>query len=94
VKPKGIGTAKVIHRHRPHALRGNCRIAFACARIPPAAGLDRTRRIAHIDDAVELVVPHMRRLEIRRAARAMDKLAIDEPQAMHAARMRTGRIEK
>ena len=60
----------------------------------PAAKLDRLRRIAHIDAAVELVVVRMRRLEVRRAGGAMDVFAVAEPELVHAARGRPRAVEE
>src|SRR5207237_1970603 len=74
-------------------LRRRRLVAFARPRQPPAADLDRARRVADVDDAVELIVIVMPWCEIRGAARHVDELAIDEPQGMHAARMRPRRVE-
>ena len=69
------------------------RVALVRAGIPPAADFGRLRWIAHVDDAVELEVIRMRRLEITRARGQVHVLAVDEPHAMRAARMRTGGVE-
>jgi hypothetical protein len=64
------------------------RLAFLLARVPPAAGFDRLRRIADVDDLVDLVVLHVVRLEIRRAGRNVHELAIHAPHAVDAVGMR------
>ena len=64
------------------------------ARHPPAADLDRLRRIAHVDAAVELVVVRVARLEVRRAGRHVHVFAVAEPQLMHAARMLARAVEE
>ena len=70
------------------------RLAFLGARHPPAADLDRLRRIAHVDAAVELVVERMARREVGGARRHVHVFAVAEPQLMHAARGRARAIEK
>src|SRR6266568_2476161 len=70
------------------ARRWRCGVALADARHPPAPKLSWLRRVAHVDDPISLVVAGIARLEIRRAAGAMDGLAVDEPDLVHAARMR------
>jgi len=64
------------------------------ARQPPAADLDRPRRPAHVDDAVELIVAPVARREVGRARAAVDVLAVHPPQVMHAARGRARRVEE
>src|SRR5438876_1083629 len=68
-------------------------VALARARQPPAADLDRPRRPAHVDDAVELIVAPVARREVGRARAAVDVLAVHPPQVMHAARGRARRLE-
>ena len=74
--------------------RRRLRISVAGPRQPPATDLDRPRRLAHVHDPVELVVLRMARLEVGGAARAMDVAAVDEPQVMHAARVRPRGVEE
>jgi hypothetical protein len=69
-------------------------VALLRAGHPPAADLDRLRRIALVNAAVELFVLRMGRREIPRARRAVDVFAVAEPELMHAARMRAGAIEE
>jgi hypothetical protein len=68
-------------------------VAFARAGIPPAPCLHRLRRVRDVEDAVELVVERVARGEVRRAGRHVDGPAVDEPQRVHAARMRPGAVE-
>ena len=75
------------------ALQGRHGIADARARQPPAADFLGLRRLAHVDDAVELVVRRVRRLEVRGARRHVDVLAIDEPHGVHAARVLARGVE-
>src|SRR5437763_1200279 len=74
-------------------LRRRRRVAFARTRTPPAADLDRTGGVAHVDDAVELVVEGVARLDVCGAARHVHEFAVDKPQCVDAARMRSWRIE-
>ena len=69
-------------------------VALARAGIPPAAQLAWLGRVADVDRAIELVVAQVAGREVRRAGGAMNRLAIDEPKLVHAARRRTGAIEE
>src|SRR5439155_12074187 len=50
-------------------------IAFARSRQPPASHLGRLRRVANVDDAVELIVVRMPWLEVGGTARHMHEFA-------------------
>ena len=58
---------------------------------PTSVGL---RRIAHVEDAIELIVVGMRGREVGRAGRHVHVFAVAEPELMHAARMRTRAVEE
>jgi hypothetical protein len=78
---------------RIETLRRGRAVAFARAGQPQAPRLHRLGRVAHVDDAIELIVVAMPGLEIGGAARHVHEFAVDEPQRMHSARMRSRRIE-
>src|SRR5690606_30944903 len=89
-----VGVVRAVARvELGHAPDRRLAVAFARAGIPPAADLGRLRRVAHVDDAVELVVLRVARLEVRRAGSHVDRLAVDEPQAVRATRVRPGGVE-
>ena len=69
-------------------------VAVAGAGKPPAPDLGRTRGLPDIDDAVELIVLRIARLEVGRAAGQVQIGPVDEPQMVHAARMRAGGVEE
>src|SRR6185503_8151118 len=69
-------------------------LAFFGPGHPPTADLDRLRRIADVDAAVELVVERVTRLEVRRAGRHVHIFAIAEPQLMYAAGVCTRAIQE
>ena len=75
------------------ARKGRRGVAHARARQPPAPHLFGLRALAHVDDAVELVVGGIVRLEIRRARSHVHVLAVDEPHRVHAARVGTRGVE-
>src|SRR6267142_531103 len=74
--------------------RRRLRVAVTRAGEPPAPHLDGTRGLADIDDTVELIVLRIAGLEVRRTAGQMQVSAIDEPQVVHAARVRPGGVEE
>src|SRR5215470_3528649 len=69
-------------------------VALARARDPPAAELRGFGGVADVDDAVGLVVAGVARLKIGRATRAMDGLAVDEPDLVNATRMWARAVEE
>jgi len=75
------------------ALERRHRVAHPSAGQPPAADLLGLSGLAHIDDAIELVVGWMRRLEVGRARGHVNVLAVDEPHGVHAARVFPGGVE-
>ena len=83
----GVGAFRMTHRRR-------LAVALSRARQPPAADLDRLRRVLHVDDPVELVILGVGRREVRRAGAHVDVFAIGKPQLMNAARMGPGAIEE
>ncbi len=60
-------------------------VALLGARHVPAADFGRLRRVAHVDDAVELVIERVGALPVRRAGRHVDVLAVAEPELVDAA---------
>lgn len=70
------------------------RVALARARIPPAADFPRTPRIPQVHDHVNLIVVRVGGIEVRHAGGEMRELAVDEPQAMDAARADARRVEE
>src|SRR5205823_10997046 len=89
----GVVRAKAGVELRIEPLRRRRAVTFARAGEPPAADLDRPRPITHVDDSIELVVVRMPRLKICGTTRHVHELAVDEPQRVHAARMRPGSVE-
>ena len=85
---RAVALVERVARRRRHV------VALLRARHVPAAELDRLRRIAHVDAAIELVVLRMRRHEVRRARRHVHVFAVAEPELMHAARMRARAVEE
>ncbi len=77
---RAIALVERVARRRHHV------VALLGAGHVPAADLDRLRRVAHVDAAIELVVVGMRRQEVGRARGAMHVFAVAEPELMHAAR--------
>jgi hypothetical protein len=69
-------------------------VALLRARRPPAAHFGRLGQVAHVDDAIDLVVARVVRLEVFRARRDVHRLAVDEPHHVHATRMRAGAVEE
>ena len=57
------------------------------------ADLGRPRRIAHVDNAVKLIIVRMGRGKVGRTGRHVHGLAIDEPYGVDTARVRSRRIE-
>ena len=88
VRPEAGVLVALMTRRRRHI------VARRRAGQPPAADLDRLRRVAHIDALVELVVLRVGRAEIGRARAHMDVFAVGEPQLVDAARMRPGAVEE
>ena len=89
-----VGVVRAIALVERVARRRRDVVGGAGAGHPPAADLDRLRRIAHVDAAVELVVVRMARLEVGRARRHVHVFAVAEPQLMHAARGRARAVEE
>ena len=65
---RAVALVERMARRRHHV------VALLGAGHVPAADLDRLRRIAHVDAAIELVVGGMRRLEVGRARRACGRI--------------------
>ena len=74
--------------------RGRLRVPVPRTGQPPATDLDRMRGLPDVDDAVELIVFRVPRLEVRRSARQMQIRAVDEPQMVHAPRVGPGGVEE
>ena len=68
-------------------------VALARARQPPTADLQGLGGIAHVEGAVELVVERVGRLEVRRPGGHVHRLAVAEPQLVHAARAGAGSVD-
>jgi hypothetical protein len=60
-------------------------VAFAGARIPPAALLKGFGGIGNIDDAVNLIVLGIARLKVVRTSSHVHRFAIDKPDRMNTA---------
>src|SRR5207302_2469663 len=65
----GVVRAKASVELRIEPLRRRRAVAFARAWKPPAADLDGSRPIAHVDDPIELIVVRMPRLKVCGSAR-------------------------
>ena len=76
------------------ASRRGLGVAVARAGQPPAADLDRLRRLPDVDDPIELIVLRIARLEVRRAGGQVQVGPVDEPQVVHAPRVRPGGVEE
>ena len=94
VNPVVVAATRIVRRMRIKARQGGRLIALARARQPPASRLLRFGRIAHVDDAITLIVTRVAGREIRCPAGAVNVLAIDKPDAMHTPRLRSRAIEE
>ena len=83
-----VRAVALVERRSLVARRRRLVVALARAGQPPAADLDRLRRVLHVEAAVELVVERVVRFEVRRAGAHVNVLAVAEPQLVHAARIR------
>ncbi len=90
----GVVRAKAGVEFRRQALRRRRIVAFHGARQVPASERQRLRRVAHVDDAVDLVVLRIARLELRVGASHVHRGAVDEPQRMAAPRRRARGVEE
>jgi len=70
------------------------RVAFSRTGQPPASDFLRTLRIAKVDRHPDLIVERVARFEIAHACRQVRELTVDEPEVVHATRVRPRRVEK
>ena len=73
---------------------GGACVANARARHPPAPGLLRRARIAHVEDLVALVVELIVRDEVAGARGHVHVFAVAEPELMHTARLVAGAVDE
>ena len=87
-----VGTEASVELGRQARRRGR-HIALARAGVPPATLFIGLGRVGDVDDAVDLVVLGVARLEVRRARGDVHGLAVHEPDRMHTPRMRARAVE-
>ena len=69
------------------------RVTFSCAGHPPAALLERARRVRDVEDAVALVIQRVARLEVARTGGHVQRGGLHEPHRVHTARVRARAVE-
>src|SRR5580658_7097731 len=69
-------------------------VALTRTRIPPTAHFARVSRVAQVQDHIKLVVVRIGGIKISGAGGEVRELAVDEPNAMDAARVGSGGVEE